>query len=328
MNATNRRWTRTQQSLDKNATNRRWTRTQPTVAGQERNQPSLDMIATNRRWTRTQQSLDKNATVAGQQRNHRWTTTQPSLDMNATFSRHECSSGALYSCSNCHQSDCSSLDAMEAVIGHLRHSDQCHRYYRDFRHPGPRQQAQARPKGNWEEEEEWGWRPINQRAAARTDATDANRKPARTPYAINRSQPVTDVDVEDNDLFLKVGPPHTDACPNRTTNGCRPAVFNMVWGPCTAPQPSLEIHCDRCRPTGQENTAVPLRLDPRGLEQSVTPLPTNHWGINPCCCAHTPSAQAQHCCYGTHLWDSFPRPAAVICSGPGSRDKRGTEGLG
>lgn len=24
-------------------------------------------------------------------------------------------------------------------------------------------------------------------------------------------------------------PPHTDACPNRTTNGCRPAVFNMVW---------------------------------------------------------------------------------------------------
>lgn len=59
------------------------------------------------------------------------------------------SSGALYSCSNCHRSDFSSLDAMEAVIGHPRHSDQCHRYYRDFRHPGPRQQAQLRPKGNW-----------------------------------------------------------------------------------------------------------------------------------------------------------------------------------
>lgn len=62
------------------------------------------------------------------------------------------SSGAPHSCSNCHRSDCSSLDAMEAVIGHPRHSDQCHRYYRDFRHPGPRQQAQSRPKGNWK----WG----------------------------------------------------------------------------------------------------------------------------------------------------------------------------
>lgn len=66
------------------------------------------------------------------------------------------SSGALYGCSNCHRSDCSSLDAMEAVIGHPRHSDQCHRYYRDFRHPGPRRQAQPRPKGNWKGVKRWG----------------------------------------------------------------------------------------------------------------------------------------------------------------------------
>lgn len=65
------------------------------------------------------------------------------------------STGALYSCSNCHWSDCSSLDAMEAVIGHPRHSDQCHRYYQDFRHPGPRQPAQPRPKGNWKGGKRW-----------------------------------------------------------------------------------------------------------------------------------------------------------------------------
>lgn len=40
---------------------------------------------------------------------------------------------------------------MEAVIGHPRHSDQCHRYYQDFRRPGPRRQAPPRPKGNREE---------------------------------------------------------------------------------------------------------------------------------------------------------------------------------
>lgn len=62
------------------------------------------------------------------------------------------SSGALCSYSNCHWSDCSSLDAMEAVIGHPRHSNQCHRYYQDFRHPGPRQEAQLRPKGS----SKWG----------------------------------------------------------------------------------------------------------------------------------------------------------------------------
>ncbi len=62
--------------------------------------------------------------------------------------------GCLYSRSNCHRSDCSSLDAMEAVIGHPRHSDQCRCYYRDFRHRGPRQPAQPRPKGNWVEGEE------------------------------------------------------------------------------------------------------------------------------------------------------------------------------
>lgn len=79
------------------------------------------------------------------------------------------SSGVLYSCSNCHWSDCSSLDAMEAVIGHPRHSDQCHCYYRDFRHPGPRQQAQPRPKGNWKREVGRGEAPKLVMAAQRLD---------------------------------------------------------------------------------------------------------------------------------------------------------------
>lgn len=57
------------------------------------------------------------------------------------------SSGALYSCSNCHRSDWSSLDAMEAVIGHPRHNDQCHCYYQDFRHPGPRQGQRGTRRG-------------------------------------------------------------------------------------------------------------------------------------------------------------------------------------
>lgn len=66
------------------------------------------------------------------------------------------SSGALYSCSNCHRSDCSSLDAMEAVIGHPRHSDQCHRYYQDFRHPGPQTARPSRgQRGTGREGERW-----------------------------------------------------------------------------------------------------------------------------------------------------------------------------
>lgn len=52
----------------------------------------------------------------------------------AVFAALHLSSGPLYSSSNCHWSDCSSLDAMEAVIGHPRLRDQCHRYYRDLRH--------------------------------------------------------------------------------------------------------------------------------------------------------------------------------------------------
>lgn len=51
--------------------------------------------------------------------------------------------------SNCHQSDCSLLDAMEAVIGHPRHGDQCHRYYRGFQAPRPPDCGPSRgPKGN------------------------------------------------------------------------------------------------------------------------------------------------------------------------------------
>lgn len=41
------------------------------------------------------------------------------------------SCGAVHSCSNC-----SSLDSMEAVIGHPRYSDQSHRYNQDLRHTG------------------------------------------------------------------------------------------------------------------------------------------------------------------------------------------------
>lgn len=45
------------------------------------------------------------------------------------------SSWAPCSCSNCYRSDCSPLDAMEAVIGHPRHSNQWLCYYQDFQAP-------------------------------------------------------------------------------------------------------------------------------------------------------------------------------------------------
>lgn len=54
----------------------------------------------------------------------------------------------LYGCFNCHRIYSVSLHAMEAVIGYRKHGDQCHRYYLDFRHSRPRQQAQPRPKGS------------------------------------------------------------------------------------------------------------------------------------------------------------------------------------
>lgn len=49
----------------------------------------------------------------------------------------------------------------------------------------------------------------------------------------------------------------------------------------------------------------PRCLQPRGLEPSVTPLPTNQKGISPLC-AHSPLARAARRCHGTPLWDSFP----------------------
>lgn len=68
----------------------------------------------------------------------------------SVFAALHLSSGAMYSSSNCHRSDFSSLVSMDGVIGHPRHRDQCDRYNRDFRHLGPRQQAQPGPKGKWE----------------------------------------------------------------------------------------------------------------------------------------------------------------------------------
>lgn len=57
--------------------------------------------------------------------------------------------------------------------------------------------------------------------------------------------------------------------------------------------------------------SVPSCLDPRRLEPSVTPLPTDRWGINPDC-AHTPPAFAERHRYGTPLRDSFPVPPLVV----------------
>lgn len=78
---------------------------------------------------------------------------QRSLFVSLVFVALHLSSAALYSsCSNCRQADCSSLDAMEAVIGRAGHNDQCRRYYRVSRHPGaPDGRALAGAKG-----EQWG----------------------------------------------------------------------------------------------------------------------------------------------------------------------------
>lgn len=65
--------------------------------------------------------------------------------------------GALYSCSNCHRSHCSSLDAMDAIIGHPKHSDQCRCYCWDFRHRGPQTGRPSRgQRGSGREGERWG----------------------------------------------------------------------------------------------------------------------------------------------------------------------------
>lgn len=48
---------------------------------------------------------------------------------------------------------------------------------------------------------------------------------------------------------------------------------------------------------------------PRGLEPSVTPLSINRWGISP---TAPTLPRPEHRCYGTHLWDSFPVPLALL----------------
>ncbi|KAK9525909.1 hypothetical protein VZT92_016580 [Zoarces viviparus] len=101
---------------------------------------------------------------------------------------------------------------------------------------------------------------------------------------------------------MSISPAHRtpDACPNRTTNGCRPAVFNTVWDRALLLSPALGIHRDRRRPSGQgkKKTASPYASTPRGLEPSVTPLPTSQWGIIPTA-PTLPRPEAERRRYGT-----------------------------
>ena len=61
-----------------------------------------------------------------------------------------------------------------------------------------------------------------------------------------------------------------------------PHSFNAVWDRALLLRPLLEILCDQTlSEADKKNTASPFCLDPRGLEPSVTPLPTNRRGISP-----------------------------------------------
>lgn len=104
-------------------------------------------------------------------------------------------------------------------------------------------------------------------------------------------------------------PLHTDACPNRTTNGCRPAFFNMVWD--HAWLLSLlwkSTVTNAVRPDKKrQRPLMPRPLRDGTKYDTATHKPV---GYQPHC-AHTPSAGAEWSCYETHLWDSFPVPLVV-----------------
>lgn len=130
---------------------------------------------------------------------------------------------------------------------------------------------------------------------------------------------------------MSISPAHRTLTPVQTglQMAAVPQSFNAVWDRArllsllwksavtNVVRPDKKRHCPL--------TPRPLRA---GTEcDAATHKPV---GYQPHC-AHTPSAGAERRCHGTPLWDSFPRPArgpaAVISSGPGSRDERGTEGL-
>lgn len=130
---------------------------------------------------------------------------------------------------------------------------------------------------------------------------------------------------------MSISPAHRTLTPVQTgmQMAAVPQSLTRCGGPCTTPQPALEIHCDQRRLTGQEKTASPYastlerwnrvwRRYPQTTRVSA-PLRPHSLGRSG----------------ASLLWDAplgfVPRPAcgpaAVICSGPGSRDKRGMEGL-
>lgn len=105
-------------------------------------------------------------------------------------------------------------------------------------------------------------------------------------------------------------PPHTaDACPNRTTNGCHPALFNMVWDRALL----LSLLCkstvtNAVRP--DKKRQHPLIPRPWRAETECDAATHKPVGYQPYC-AHTPWARAKRRRYGTYLWDSFLVPLVV-----------------
>ncbi len=128
-------------------------------------------------------------------------------------------------------------------------------------------------------------------------------------------------------------PPHTDACPSGTTNGCCPVVFNMVWDCARILRlPWKSTVTNIVRPDKKRHCP----LMPRPLRAGTKCDATTHKpvGYQPHC-AHTPSTGAERCCYGTHLWDSFPVllavPPQLSAQGQGagtSVGRRGWTGVG
>lgn len=124
-------------------------------------------------------------------------------------------------------------------------------------------------------------------------------------------------------------PPHTDARPNRTTNGCRPTVYNTVWDRVwLLSLLGKSAVTNSVRPDKKRQRPLMPRPSRAGTEcDAATHKPL---GYQPHC-AHTPSAAAEHRCYGTHLWDSFPVPPRLSAQGQGAGTgvgRRGWTGAG
>lgn len=123
---------------------------------------------------------------------------------------------------------------------------------------------------------------------------------------------------------MSISPAHRTLPPVQTglQMAAVPHSFNMVWDRALLLSLLWKSTVTKRCPKRTRKDSVPSCLDPRGLEPSVTPLPTNQRGISPA----APTLPRPSLLRDVPL-GFVPCPAAVICSGPGSGDKRGSEGL-